>query len=252
MLDSRIRRLAERVLPKFIWRILDPFEAVVSDHLSRFAAELADNARVLDAGAGECRYASVFKRHRYVSLDSRVGDASWDYSRLDIIGDLESIPLPTSVFDGVISVVVLEHTREPKRVVAEMSRVIKPGGKLFLVVPDQWEVHQIPNDFFRFTRYGVEYLLVEAGFRVLQIEAVGGFGWLMSRRSINALTFFQGGWKWPVFVLLAPLLGFLFPFVLYFIDVLDRQRDFTLGYVCIGQRQETVGAVYDRTFFRCS
>src|SRR5437867_1922661 len=252
MLDSRIRRLAERVLPKFIWRILDPFEAVVSDHLSRFAAELADNARVLDAGAGECRYASVFKRHRYVSLDSRVGDASWDYSRLDIIGDLESIPLPTSVFDGVISVVVLEHTREPKRVVAEMSRVIKPGGKLFLVVPDQWEVHQIPNDFFRFTRYGVEYLLVEAGFRVLQIEAVGGFGWLMSRRSINALTFFQGGWKWPVFVLLAPLLGFLFPFVLYFIDVLDGQRDFTLGYVCIGQRQETVGAVYDRTFFRCS
>ena len=108
------------------------------------------------------------------------------------------------------------------------------------------------DDFFRFTRYGVEYLLVEAGFRVLQIEAVGGFGWLMSRRSINALTFCQGGWKWPVFVLLAPLLGFLFPFVLYFIDVLDRQRDFTLGYVCIGQRQETVGAVYDRTFFRCS
>ncbi|PYS55988.1 MAG: hypothetical protein DMG13_01995 [Acidobacteria bacterium] len=237
MLDARIRRLAEHVLPDFIWRVLDPFEAVVSGRLSAFAAELADNSLVLDAGAGESRYASVFKRHRYVGLDSALGDASWDYSRLDIIGDLESIPLSTSAFDAVVSVVVLEHTREPKRVIAEMARVTRAQGKLFLVVPDQWEVHQIPNDFFRFTRYGVEYLLGETGFRVLHIEAVGGFGWLMSRRSINALTFFQGGLKWPIFVILAPFLGLLFPLILYFLDGLDRRRDFTLGYVCIGQRQ---------------
>jgi SAM-dependent methyltransferase len=214
----------------------------VSDRLAAFAAELPEKSLVLDAGAGECQYASLFKRHRYVGLDSTVGDTSWDYSRLDVIGDLEHIPLSTSVFDAVISVVVLEHTREPKRVVAEMARVTAPQGRLFLVVPDQWEVHQIPNDFFRFTRYGVEYLLHEGGFQVLKIEAVGGFGWLMSRRCINALTFFQGGLKWPIFFALAPFFGLLFPFLLYFVDALDRRRDFTLGYVCVGQRQAKVSA----------
>jgi len=242
MFDARLRRVVKRVLPNFLQRMLYPFEALVFDRLSRFAAELPENSLVLDAGAGECQYESLFAGHRYVGLDSTVGDASWDYSRLDVIGDLESIPLSTSLVDAVISVVVLEHTREPKRVVAEMARVTAQQGKLFLVVPDQWEVHQIPNDFFRFTRYGVEYILRESGFRVIAIEAVGGFGWLMSRRSINALTFFQGGLKWPIFFLLAPFLGFLFPLVLYFVDALDRQRDFTLGYICVGERQAEASA----------
>jgi SAM-dependent methyltransferase len=237
MLNPRVRRAAERVLPKFFLRVLDPFESLVYERLSAFAAELTKNSLVLDAGAGECRYAPLFTAHRYVALDNSVGDSSWDYSRLDVIGNLEQIPLPASAFDAVISVVVLEHTREPKQVVAEMARVTRSQGRLFLVVPNQWEVHQAPNDFFRFTQYGIAHLMTASGFRVLKIEPVGGFFWLMSRRCINALTFFQGGLKWPIFFVLAPLLGGLLPVLFYFADRLDRRRDFTLGYICIGERQ---------------
>ena len=237
MLNPRVRRLGERVLPKFLRRILDPFEARVSDRLSAFAGEIARNSLVLDAGAGECRYAPLFTAHRYVALDNSVGDRSWDYSRLDVIGDLEQIPLSGSAFDAVISVVVLEHTREPKQVVAEMARVTRPLGKLFLVVPNQWEVHQAPNDFFRFTQHGVAHLFDAGGFRVLRIEPVGGFFWLMSRRCINGLTFFQEGLRWPIFLILAPVFGLLLPVLLYFADSLDRRRDFTLGYICIGERR---------------
>jgi SAM-dependent methyltransferase len=236
MLNPRFRRIAERLLPRFVLRTLDPFDALVHARLSAFAAGIGKSSLVLDAGAGECRYAPLFRNHRYVALDSSVGDQSWDYSKLDVIADLEQIPLPTSICDAVVSVVVLEHTREPKHVVAEMGRVTRAGGRLFLVIPNQWEVHQEPNDFFRFTQYGAKHLMTAAGFRVMNIEPVGGFFWLMSRRCINALTFFQGGFKWPIFLLLAPFLGGLLPVLLYFADRLDHRREFTLGYICVGER----------------
>jgi SAM-dependent methyltransferase len=240
MLNPRVRRTAERVLPKFLLRALDPFEALVSEQLAVFAKQIVDHSLVLDAGAGECRYAPLFKAHRYVALDSSVGDDTWDYSKLDVIGDLEQIPLPTDAFDAVISVVVLEHTRRPQQVVDEMARVTRPNGKLFLVVPNQWEVHQPPNDFFRFTQYGIAHLLTVSGFRVLKMDPIGGFFWLMSRRCLNGLTFFQGGIKWPLFFLLAPLLGLFFPVLFYLADSLDQRRDFTLGYICIGEKSASV------------
>ena len=240
MLNPRVRRAAERLLPKFLLRALDPFEARVSERLAAFAKEIMDRSLVLDAGAGECRYAPLFKAHRYVAIDSSVGDASWDYSKLDVIGDLEQIPLPADEFDAVISVVVLEHTRRPQQVVDEMARVMRPHGKLFLVVPNQWEVHQPPNDFFRFTNYGLTHLLTVSGLHVSKIEPVGGFFWLMARRCVNALTFFQGGIKWPIFFVLAPFLGLLLPVLFYFADSLDQQRVFTLGYICIGEKKPSV------------
>jgi SAM-dependent methyltransferase len=232
--------MAERILPQFIQRALDPFEALVSERLTAFASDIPRNSLVLDAGAGECRYERMFSGHRYVALDSSVGDTSWDYSRLDVVGDLEQIPAPASTFDAVISIVVLEHTREPGQVILEMARVTRPDGKLFLVVPNQWEVHQSPNDFFRFTQYGVAHLLTASGFRVLKIEPVGGFFWLMARRCVNGLTFFQGGLKWPLFFLFAPVFGFFLPVLFYFADGLDRRQDFTLGYICIGEKGPVV------------
>ena len=236
MLNARVRRAAERLLPGFVRRVLDPFDAATRDQLAEFAAKLPVDALVLDAGAGECQYAPFFKRQRYVSLDNAVGDEDWDYSKLDFIADLESIPFQSAAFDAVISVVVLEHTREPKSVVVEMGRVTRKSGRLFLVVPAQWEVHQAPNDFFRFTRYGVEHMMNAAGFRVERIQPVGGFGWLMSRRSINTLSFFQGGARWIIFVAFAPFLGLLLPLFLYWADRFDRRRDFTLGYICVGEK----------------
>jgi SAM-dependent methyltransferase len=176
------------------------------------------------------------RAHRYVAIDNGAGDPSWDYSKLDLIGDLEQLPLKPCSFDAVLSIVVLEHSCRPQQIVDEMARITRPNGKLFLVVPNQWEVHQAPNDFFRFTQYGVTELLNAGGFRIVSIEPVGGFFWLMSRRSVNGLTFFQGGAKWPLFFLLAPLLGLLLPLLFYFADGLDRRRDFTLGYICIGER----------------
>jgi len=58
---------------------------------------------------------------------------------------------------------------------------------LLLAIPQDWEVHQAPHDYFRYTRYGIEHLLRQAGMEPLRIQPAGGYFRLVSRRLLNAV-----------------------------------------------------------------
>jgi SAM-dependent methyltransferase len=229
---SRLQRLATRYFPKFLLARLDPVEYVQSGQVEAFARSLPENAVVLDAGAGETRFRTHFSRQRYVALDNRVGDPGWDYSALDIVGDLGSLPLRDNSFDAVLLVVVLEHTSDPSRVLCELHRVLRPQGRLLLAVPMIWELHQLPNDYFRFTRYGLERLLSKAGFEITWLLPVGGYFWLMARYSFYFLKFWRGGIRVVFLPLLAVPFGFLIPLLCYYLDRLDRTGVYTQLYIC--------------------
>ena len=220
-------------LPKFLRRHVLHFECSIEESVTRFARELPAGARVLDAGAGELQYAHLFKDHHYVAVDLAVGDERWDYTRVHCIADLSALPLATASCDACINIVTLEHVRDPVAVISEIARALKPGGRLLLAVPHEWEVHQAPNDYWRFTRYGIRLLLEKAGFSMVRVYPVGGWFRLTARRMWNGLQFFRG----PGFVVAA---AFLAPpaLVLPFFDGLDRQRDFTLGYLCTATKHE--------------
>lgn len=222
----------ERRLPTFLRRHILDFEARIEDAVSRFAAALPAGARVLDAGAGEGRYAKLFPKQRYCGVDLGIGDASWDYKGLDTVADLAALPFPSGCFDAAINVVTLEHVREPRCVLGEIARVLRPGGQVLLIVPHEWEVHQAPHDYFRFTRYGVRYLLEAAGFTEIHVLAAGGYFRLLARRLLNGLQFFHGLWVLPAALLLAPPALLLPAF-----DFLDRDRNFTLGYICTARKR---------------
>ncbi len=222
----------ERRLPRFLRRYVLHFESAIDDSLAAFAASLAPGARVLDAGAGERVHAKYFSRGRYVAVDLAVGDSTWDYGKLDAIADLTALPFRNGCFDACINIVTLEHVREPCSALREMGRTLAPGGRLLIIVPHEWEVHQSPNDYYRYTRHGVGYLLGQAGFVDLAIEPVGGYFRLLSRRLLNGLQFFPG-----LFFFLAAI--FLVPpaLVLPWFDSLDRERNFTLGYICTAKKR---------------
>jgi SAM-dependent methyltransferase len=222
----------ERRLPRFLRRHLLHFEVSIEDAVSAFAASLADGARVLDAGAGEMRHSQLFKRQRYVGVDLGVGDSAWDYGKLNVLADLTALPFPSGAFDACINIVTLEHVRDPLAALKEMERTLAPNGRALIVVPHEWEVHQSPHDYFRYTRYGMAYLFETAGFAEYTISPVGGFFRLLARRLLNGLQFFSG--------ILFPIAAlFLVPpaLILPFFDSLDRDRDFTLGYICIAQKR---------------
>ncbi len=229
---SKLQRLANQILPPFLLARLDPVEGTIAAEVTRFARSLPPTAVVLDAGAGEARFRRHFERQRYVALDNGAGDSAWDYSRLDLVADLLDLPLREASCDALLNVVVLEHTPDPYRVIRELGRVLRSGGRMLMVVPLIWEVHQAPHDYFRFTRYGLERMLGAAGLEVLRLAPLGGFFWLAGRYSFYFLKFWRNGVRVIFLPLLAPFFGFLIPLVCYYLDPLDRSGQYTLGYVC--------------------
>ena len=227
----------KKLIPTGLYDRLDPFEAAIRTFVRDVASSTRSSAWVLDAGAGECRFKPMFDHARYVGIDFAQGDSAWDYSRIDIVGRLEQLPFPDESFDRVLSIVVLEHTSEPGRVLQEFQRVLKRGGAVYMVVPHMWEEHQRPHDFFRFTSSGARFLMEKAGLRVQRVDPVGGFFWQLSRRLIGVLAFTQRGWRWILFPVLAPLFGLVLPLCCYYLDYLDDDRAYTLGFICEGFKE---------------
>jgi SAM-dependent methyltransferase len=219
-------------LPPGARRYVMHFEAAIEDAVQGFATSLPAGARVLDAGAGEGNHRTCFDKQCYIGLDLAVGDAAWDYSRIDVLGDLTALPFRAGVFEASLNVVTLEHVREPGCVLKEIARTLTPGGRFLLIAPHEWEEHQQPHDYYRYTRYGLGYLLEEAGFDSVEIHPVGGFFRLLSRRLFNALQFFPGPWMVLAAVFFVPP-----ALVLPLLDPLDRRQNFTLGYICSARKR---------------
>src|SRR3954465_2609842 len=99
----------------------------IIEFLREAAAEMDPGARVLDAGSGGAPYAQLFAHCDYVTAD-------WPYSmhagaeQADVVASLDDLPLADASFDGVVSTQVLEHVDRPEAVLAELRRVLAPGG----------------------------------------------------------------------------------------------------------------------------
>jgi SAM-dependent methyltransferase len=218
-------------LPAFLRRYVLYFETAIDDAVRKFASSLPQGTRLLDAGAGEGNYKHYFSAQRYCGLDLGIGDTQWNYAALDVVGDLSGMPFRDGTFEACLNVVTLEHVKEPARVLREIARTVAPGGRFLLIVPFEWEEHQQPHDYFRFTRYSLSYMLTVAGFEDISIAPVGGFFRMLSRRMLYALQFFPG-----VSIFIGALFFVPAALVLPMLEPLDRRRNFTLGYICSARK----------------
>ncbi|MDE2292804.1 MAG: methyltransferase domain-containing protein [Elusimicrobia bacterium] len=98
--------------------------------------------RTLDAGCGTGRFSKVLADWgaSLVSLD--IGPALVEKTRRRtgaraVCGDLTGLPFEDAAFDVVLSTEAVEHTRDPRRAVAELCRVVAPGGTLVLTTPNR-------------------------------------------------------------------------------------------------------------------
>ncbi len=139
---------------------------------------------VYDFGCGKRPYEQDILIHakKYIGID-------WSNSlhglQADIVANLNKLlPIENEVADIVVSFQVLEHLSEPQTMLNEAFRILKPKGIIFISVPFQWHIHEAPYDYFRYTRYGLEYLLSKSGFEAIKIEESTGF-WTMWLLKLN-------------------------------------------------------------------
>ena len=129
--------------------------------------------RLLDVGCGSKPYTDVLTAaESYVGLDTAA--TMHGLERVDVVWTALALPFHGCSFDSVLCTEVLEHTPEPLTALQEICRVTKPGGLLLLTVPMSEQLHEEPADYYRFTHYGARYLLIKAGFRVLEVHDRGG------------------------------------------------------------------------------
>jgi SAM-dependent methyltransferase len=77
---------------------------------------------------------------------------------VDVAADAEHLPFPADTFQRVECDAVLEHVRDPVRVMCEVRRVVAPGGYVHLVTPFCHPFHEYPKDYRRFTLDGLKEL----------------------------------------------------------------------------------------------
>ncbi|MBC8351307.1 MAG: methyltransferase domain-containing protein [Planctomycetes bacterium] len=155
----------------------DPQWAFLGRKITEMVARVGEGLSVLDIGAGECKYATLLGHADYVSTDLVFSSDRHDFSLIDVVADASAIPFRDAEFDVALNLVVLEHVPDPWLAVDEMARVLKPGGIAFAMIPLVRPEHLAPFDFHRFTRYGIQRMFENSGFRVDSIEGSNGTFW---------------------------------------------------------------------------
>lgn len=210
----------------------------VGEFVERQAAAMSDGEIVLDAGAGEGRYGPLFSRQHYFAIDLAVGDAKWDYGGLDVLADLGALPFRAECADHVLSTQTLEHLCEPGRFLAEAYRVLRPGGVIHVTAPQCFRLHQVPHDYYRYTRYGMAYILERAGFVEVVVTPQGGYFHCLLDiiRPLHRRLFGRErslAWRIasaPIALLSRIILKRIVPFAFYRLDHLDERKAMTTGH----------------------
>jgi hypothetical protein len=119
-----------------------PFRARAMNMLQ----EVPPDGFMLDIGGG-----------RRMLDDSRYFNMEYDFfDEADLYGDAQALPFKDNCVDFVHSTAVFEHLPEPNKAAQEIYRVLKPGGKAYVVTAFMQPVHSEPQHFYNASIYGME------------------------------------------------------------------------------------------------
>jgi 2-polyprenyl-3-methyl-5-hydroxy-6-metoxy-1,4-benzoquinol methylase len=101
-----------------------------------------EGARLLDAGCGTGLFSQLADERGadVVSLDlgpNLLAEVAKKCDSERVVGSVSDLPFEDESFDFVVCTEVIEHTPEPRRSVAELARVVRPGGTLVVTTPNR-------------------------------------------------------------------------------------------------------------------
>ncbi len=129
------------------------------------------NALVLDVGSGNASY-RIAKNNCLVRIDYPETGKHYR-NRPDVHADARTLPFARGSVDIVFLLEVLEHITDMDQVIAEIQRVLKQGGRLYISAPFIYPAHDLPHDYFRFSEQGLHYLLKKHGMKIETVQRHG-------------------------------------------------------------------------------
>lgn len=216
------------IIPKKLRLLLNPRRKNIEEFMQYASTKMRKDSFLLDAGAGPSPYKNYFYQCKYEASDVLPA------SNINLVCSLDLIPRNPNTYDYIINTEVLEHVKNPSKVILELYRVLKPGGILFLTAPQNCALHQEPYHYYNITKYGLENILNNAGFKNIVIKPNGGY-WHYLSNSIrdNNLTSqikFKP-LKWIIMIPERLLFGIIIPLLLYPLDYCDREKKYTNGWL---------------------
>jgi SAM-dependent methyltransferase len=160
------------------------------------------------------------------------------YKNVDVVCRSERLPLKTGSVDIVINLALLEHVAQPEKIVSEIYRVLKKGGKVYCFFPFIQGFHASPYDYQRRTIEGVKELY--RNFKVIELKLgegpTSGFLWIFQEYIAILLSF---GFK-PLYFLLYLIL-MLVTFPLKFLDIAlihnQLSKNIAGGFIYVGEKE---------------
>jgi SAM-dependent methyltransferase len=163
--------------PTLLSIFINPFYLVRKElyiEIRKLAPEL--HGIMMDFGCGLKSYRNLFSNvEKYIGVDIKNEGHSHEKEDIDVYYDGHHIPFNDGYFDSVFCSEVIEHVFNLSEILQEINRVMKPGAKILLTVPFSWDEHEIPNDFGRYTSYGIKHILENHGFIIDRCEKIGHF-----------------------------------------------------------------------------
>jgi SAM-dependent methyltransferase len=134
--------------------------------------------KLIDLGCGTKPYESILKPYieSYFGVDFQPA-AEKNYgenTKADLYVDCSNTELESEAFDTLLSTQVMEHIFETDNYLSECYRLLKKNGYGIFTVPFFWQLHSEPYDFFRFTRFSLDRLFSEKGFKIIEIRPLEG------------------------------------------------------------------------------
>ncbi len=138
---------------------------ILNSYIHKFA-----NGVLLEVGSGggylKDRFNGTIKNWITSDYDVR--------AKVDIRCDGQNLPFRDNLFDTIICIDVIEHVPNPQQMIKELVRVLKPGGILILSTPFFFYMHESPNDYTRFSKFGLINLIENNKMSVIDLKPTGG------------------------------------------------------------------------------